>query len=151
MTKQTSAQDSVPEFTETELWTIRSTLKERYGKDAPIELADAEVRLHPDDRVLTSCPTVFWSERGANFVLFKVGENQFRCQFFYRASEQFGTGREVYDDLGQCVITLLQVQSDHERDKSLAKSERPKSATDKKAAASDSDDSTDYYPPFWGD
>lgn len=45
----------------------------------------------------------------------KTGENKFRCQFFYSEAEQYGTGRDEYDDFGTCVLTLLQVQSDHER------------------------------------
>ncbi|MGB9092829.1 MAG: hypothetical protein WCB93_01810 [Gallionella sp.] len=39
----------------------------------------------------------------------------FRCQFFHSETEQYGTGHEQYDSLGDCVVTLLQVQSDHER------------------------------------
>ena len=106
----------IPDFTDNELWIVRSTLSQRYGKEAAYELADAELRLDPESHGLTSCPTVFWSERGANFVLSKVGESAYRC-LSYRGYEQFGTGRETYDDLAQCVITLLQVQADHERQK----------------------------------
>ena len=107
----------IPDFTDNELWIIRSTLTQRYGKEATFELADAELRLDPESPTLTFCPTVFWSERGANFVLSKVGESAYRCLFYYRGFEQFGTGRETYDDLAPCVITLLQVQADHERQK----------------------------------
>ncbi|TRZ55233.1 MAG: hypothetical protein D4S02_18050, partial [Rhodocyclaceae bacterium] len=64
---------------------------------------------------LTDCPTLFWSERGADFVICKVGESRYRCQFFYSEQEQFGTGRDVYDILSECVTTLLQVQADHEK------------------------------------
>ena len=111
------AEDSIPDFTETELWTIRSTANERYKKEVQVELADSELRLNPDDRKLTPCPTAFWSERGANFAIFKVGESAYRCLFYYRGYEQYGTGRDVYNDLAECVVTLLQVQSDHEREK----------------------------------
>ena len=44
----------------------------------------------------------------------KVGEKSYRNQFFYTAREQFGTGREEYDEVGDCVITLLRLQADHE-------------------------------------
>jgi hypothetical protein len=105
----------IPDFTETELWVVRSAVNERFGKEIALELADVELRLSPEDRVLTSCPAVYWSERGAHFVISKVGEKAYRCQFYYRGFEQYGTGRQEYDDLGHCVVTLLQVQSDHER------------------------------------
>ena len=108
--------NQIPDFTETELWVIRTTLKERYGKDIEIQLGDAELRLSPEARTLTPCPTVFWSERGANFAIFKLRENRYRCQFFYRGYQQFGTGRDEYADMAECVSALLQVQSDHERE-----------------------------------
>ncbi len=47
----------------------------------------------------------------------KAGDTEYRCQFFYRGHEQFGTGREVYDKIGECVTDLLQVQADHEKEK----------------------------------
>ncbi len=110
---------SIPDFTDTELWSLRTVVKERYGKDVELQLADAELRLDPDSTTLTPCPTVFWSERDANFAIFKVGENRYRCQFFYSRREQYGTGREVYDNLAECATVLLQVQADHERDQAL--------------------------------
>ncbi|MGA8862706.1 MAG: hypothetical protein WBM09_06480 [Gallionella sp.] len=53
--------------------------------------------------------------RGAQFVVCKVAQERYRCQFFYSETEQYGTGHEQYDSVGDCVVTLLQVQSDHER------------------------------------
>lgn len=108
---------AIPDFTDTELWAVRTTLKERYGHDVEIQLADAELRLDPGDRQTTACPTIFWSERGANFVISKVAEKQYHCQFFYRGYEQFGTGRDRYDDMAECTVAVLQVQADHERDR----------------------------------
>lgn len=90
-------------------------MKERYGKDIAIELADSELKLDPTSRQLTSCPTIFWQQRKANFVIFKFGDHQFKCIFYYRNYDQFGTGQDEYDDITECVTTLLQVQSDHER------------------------------------
>lgn len=55
------------------------------------------------------------AERGAQFVVCKVAAERFRCQFFYVETEYYGTGHDQYDSLGDCVLTLLQVQSDHER------------------------------------
>lgn len=104
----------VADFTDSELDLVRQTLKERYGGDIAIEQADVEIRLSPGDRELTECPAVFWAARDANFIVVKSGDKEYRCQFFYRNYDQFGTGRETYDELGECVVTLLQVQADHE-------------------------------------
>lgn len=104
----------IPDITETELWVIKTTLKERYGRDMDVELADAEIRLRPADRNLSQCPVVFWPDGGCNFVIFKSGESSYRCQFFYKGYQQYGTGRYEYDDLAECIVDLLQTQADHE-------------------------------------
>jgi hypothetical protein len=105
----------IPDFNSTERWVIESALKERYGRIVPIELADSELKLDPGAPVLTVCPTVFWSERGCSFLIFKTGEERYRSQFFYSEEEHYGTGREEYDELAECVGLLLRLQADHEK------------------------------------
>jgi len=36
-------------------------------------------------------------------------------QFFYRIHQQYGTGIEEYDEIEDCIISLLRVQADHTR------------------------------------
>lgn len=102
------------DFTEAERKRIPVILLERYGKLIPIQLADSELQLGADPADLSLCPTIYWNERGAHFIVCKVGESRYRCLFFYSDAEQYGTGRDEYDNLNTCVLTLLQVQSDHE-------------------------------------
>jgi hypothetical protein len=106
---------AIPDFNSAERWVIESALKERYGHLVQIELADSELKLDPEAPVLTTCPTVFWSERGCNFLIFKTSEDCYRCQFFYSDDEQYGTGRTEFDELAECVSLLLKLQADHER------------------------------------
>jgi hypothetical protein len=62
----------IPDITESERWMVQTTLRERYGREMEIKMADAEIRLHASDRELTSCPVIFWNtEDGCNFVIFK--------------------------------------------------------------------------------
>jgi hypothetical protein len=75
----------IPDISETELWTVNTTLKERYGHDVPLELGDAEIRLIPADRALTPSPVVHWQQDGCNFVVFKTGDRRYRCQFFFES------------------------------------------------------------------
>jgi len=102
------------DFSERELSVIQDTLRERYGQTMTIQEADAEIRLSPDDRELTLCPVVLW-QATANFVLFKTGKSRYRCQFFYRPHEQFGTSIKEFDNIGDCVIALLKAQETHEK------------------------------------
>lgn len=105
---------AIPDVTETELWVVQTTLKERYGRSVETQIADADIRLHSSERELTSCPVIYWqSDDGCNFVIFKAGECRYRCQFFYQPYKQMGTGVEEYGDLSECVVAVLQAQADH--------------------------------------
>jgi hypothetical protein len=104
----------IVDFNESELAVIHETLAERYGRKMTVQLADSELRLSPTDRELTTCPTVFWQEGRVSFVVFKVAPERYRCQFFYSINQQYGTGIDEYDTIGDCVVSLLQVQADHE-------------------------------------
>ncbi|HHI77627.1 MAG TPA: hypothetical protein ENJ94_10665 [Gammaproteobacteria bacterium] len=107
--------NEIPDITDTERWIVETTLRERYGDDPPeLQFADAEIRLSPADRELSTCPVFFWEDReGCHFVIFKTGERRYRCQFFYRGYQQYGTGVHEYDDLTECAVSLLQAQADH--------------------------------------
>lgn len=113
--KEITLNNSIPDITANEQHIVSEALFERYGKIVPLQLADSELQLDPTSTQLTECPTLFWSERGADFVVCKVADSRYRCQFFYSDLEQFGTGRDVYDNLAECVTVLLQVQADHEQ------------------------------------
>lgn len=105
----------VPDFTEAKQWAVETTLKERWpGKDLEIQLADVEIKMHPTDRELTVCPAIFWEVGSTSFVSIKVAERAYRSQFYYRGFQQYGTGKPEYDDITDCVVTMLQVHADKE-------------------------------------
>jgi len=110
---------SIPDFTDTENKLVHEALRERYGLDTETSMADVELRIYPDDRELTECPAHYWEHDDCHFILAKTGGSEYFSQFFYGSREQFGTGRERYDDLFICIITLLQVQADHERNRKM--------------------------------
>ncbi len=117
----------VPDFSDAEIWTLEQTLRERWGNKDKVELqfADAEIRLSPGDRETTECPAVIWQHQGCNFAIFRTGFQKYRCQFFYRGFQQYGTGVHEYDDMGDCIVSLLQVQADHTRSGRMAEEENP--------------------------
>lgn len=105
---------AVPDITDAERWVVEATLRERYGKPVELQLADVELRLDPAVPELTVCPAMVWKEQGCGFVISKVGDQRYRCQFFYSGREQYGTGKAEYDDLLDCVVTVLKLQADQE-------------------------------------
>jgi hypothetical protein len=41
----------------------------------------------------------------------KVAEKTGRCQFYYRSNQQYGIGKSEFDDVTDCVVTMLQVHA----------------------------------------
>jgi hypothetical protein len=105
---------TIADFTDSELWLLRSTLRERYGEEVAIQLADTEMRLDPHVTQLHTCPSAYWQQDKCHFIVVKTADNRYRAQFFYRLYQMYGTGIEEFDDLSTCVVTLLQVQADHD-------------------------------------
>jgi len=104
---------AIEDFTDSELWILRTTLEERYGEKIEPQLADTELRLNPYATELTVCPAAYWEHDGCHFIVCKTGAPRYRSQFYYRVHEMYGTGIEEFDDLSECVVTLLQVQADY--------------------------------------
>jgi hypothetical protein len=105
---------TISDFTFAQQVYVANLLEQRYGKPVDLQLADSEIQLDLASESLTTVPIFYWSERGAQFVVYKIAEVRYHCQFFYSATEQFGTGHDEYDDIGKCVTSLLQAQADHE-------------------------------------
>ena len=102
----------IADIKDSEMWIIKTTLKERYGEDRELQMADGEIRLSPSDRELSSCPMVIWEDDGCHFVVMKTDDRKYRAQFFYRGYQQYGTGVHEYDDLTECTVGILQAQAD---------------------------------------
>jgi len=105
---------NIPEFTDREWQLANQILLERYTRLIPLQAVEVELQLDPAAAQPTACPALYWNELGAEFIVAKVGDQRYRCQFFYSADEQFGTGKDVYDNLGDCITTLLRLQADHQ-------------------------------------
>ena len=97
-------------FSAADLALAHACLKERFGRDVEVSEVETEVRLSPADRELTQCPALYWKEDGCAFVVAKTGPAGYQAMFFYSVKDRFGTGKEEYDNLGDCIITLLKVQ-----------------------------------------
>ena len=106
---------SIPDITDTEQWAVTTTLKERWPDlQIELQLADVEIRMHQGDKELSECPALFWQVDEASFIIIKVAERTYRCQFYYRGYQQYGGGIKDFDDITDCVVTMLQVHADRE-------------------------------------
>ena len=104
-----------PEFTDSEKWVVAETLKERWQDQAPELLeVETEIRIYPDDRELTDCAGLYWESGHCKFCISKTGHSRFRPMFYYRVRDRYTTEREEYDDLVDCVVTMLKLQVDVE-------------------------------------
>ncbi len=108
----------IPDINDNELWITETTLQERYGEKKDIQVVDTDIRICSSDRELTECPAIYWQDNDCHFVVVKAGEKRYRAQFFYPDHQQYGTGIDECDDLAQGVVSILQIQTDHERNAS---------------------------------
>ncbi len=114
----TKANIKIKDFSESDIWTIQQTLDERWGKDkVETQLADVDIRLRPGDRELSTCPAVFWEFEDSNFVVFKIGRSTYKTQFYYKGRDQYGTAVPSFDNILDCIVTVLQVHADLESEK----------------------------------
>ena len=111
----------IPDYTPEELKAISECLAERYGKSVSFEQADIELRLSGSDSEITECPAVYWEKKECHFIIAKTDESQYYSQYFYDPEELYGTGKQFYTDLLDCVLATLRAQADHERQKNMAK------------------------------
>ena len=106
----------IPPFSASDIKLVQATLAERFGAEVvrgvEIKEAETEIRLSPGDRELTDCPALFWIVGDCAFVVSRSGQAAYRAMFYYSVKERFGTGQEEYDNLGDCLITLLKVQEE---------------------------------------
>lgn len=111
--------EQIPDITDHEMWLVQSTLNERYnGTEVKAQKVDIELRLSPADRELTNCPAMYWEEGKCRFIIAKTHEDKrtgnrlYYSQFFYSMRHNYGTEEHEHKDLGDCVVNLLKLQED---------------------------------------
>ena len=107
-------------FTPIERELVQTTLLERYGRVVPIQDVEVALQINTTDPLPTDCQALYWQDSAneVEFVIAKIVRAPtdiptYRTQFFYGDGEVFGTKPSEYGNLGDCVITVLQVQAAH--------------------------------------
>lgn len=109
-------------FTPLERELVQMALHERYNRVVPIHDVEVTLQLDPASPEAASCAALYWQGGDAEFVVAKVvraavGVTTFRTQFFYGDDEAYGTSQSEYGNLGDCVISVLQVQASHQAER----------------------------------
>ncbi len=107
----------IKDFSDTDVQTVQKTLDERWGKDKT-ELQFADVDVRANDRELSTCPALFWEHKDSRFIIFKISNLTYKAQFDYNGQDQYGTPEVIFDNVLDCLVTILQVHADLEREKS---------------------------------
>ena len=110
------------DFSPLEKELVQSTLLERYGRVVPLQPVEVELQIDPKSPEASTCAALYWQDGEAAFVLarmiaFAGAAPIYRAQFFYGEGEDaevFGTGHANYGNLGDCLVSILQVQAEHE-------------------------------------
>jgi hypothetical protein len=110
----------LPDFTTQEKKLVTDALLSRFRTRVALHEADSEIGLDPDNQALTVCPTLVWEQMNATFILVKTERSVFRCQFLTADNEQFSpSNTNEFSNLKSCVVALLQIHADYERNKSM--------------------------------
>ena len=100
----------VNDFSTTELNIIKKAIAGRW-KDINIHLADIDVAIASNDKKSTLCPAVVWETADCTFVIIKTAEFSYKNLFYYLGSQRFDTGIAQYNDLNECVLSLMKAQA----------------------------------------
>jgi hypothetical protein len=107
--------DASSGFTGQQWQLVRALLQQRYATPVALEPIEADIGAEAEGMAPSSYPGLYWSGRDAHFVVIKTAPDRYRGQFFYASDEMFGPGQRDFDELDDCVLTLLRLQADHER------------------------------------
>ncbi len=112
----------IAEINDSEIKTVKTRLNERWNKNTiDLQQVIVEAKLNQSDNELSECAALYWEHSDCHFIIIKTGENQYLHQYYYGNSEQFTTGTNKYTEIGDCVLSVLRLQADHERERSQKK------------------------------
>lgn len=98
------------DFSKEEINIINKAIATRW-QEMDIHLADIEIARSAKDEKTIPCPAVVWETADCTFVVAKVDELAYKSVFYYMSTKQIDTGVNEFNDLQDCVITLMKVQS----------------------------------------
>ncbi|WP_148103032.1 hypothetical protein [Sulfuriflexus mobilis] len=71
----------IPDFTDSQIWTVESTLAARFKKKIETQIIDSENRLHPHDRELPPVTGLYCEANDGHFVIFQTDRSNTAASF----------------------------------------------------------------------
>ena len=107
------------DFTQSELDTIQKHVDDRWReKDHGVHLCDIEGDWKEQ-------PGAVWEHKHYTFIVIKLGAFNYRSLFYFLRDKRFDAGVDQYNDLDECVDSIMKAQADFSLAKST-KSLKPK-------------------------
>ncbi len=97
------------DFSLLEINLAKNLVNDRW-RDVKIELADVEVSRSSKSESLPY-PALVWEASKCTFVVIKVDESAYKCIFYYLGTQRFDTGVNEYEDLHDCVLSIMKLQA----------------------------------------
>ena len=100
------------DFTASEIKLTQELIDNRW-RDAKvsINLADIDFTKTGEDNA-KSYPAMVWEDKSTTFVILKMAAFNYKSFFYYLHDKRFDTGVDIYENLHECVDTLLKAQAD---------------------------------------
>ncbi len=100
------------DFTQSEVDIIQKHVDDRWReKDHGVHLGDIEV----DGK---EQPAAVWEHKHYTFIVIKIGAFKYRALFYFLRDKRFDAGVDEYNDLDECVDSIMKAQADFSLSKS---------------------------------
>lgn len=99
-------------FTQSEIDATKKLVDERWkDKNITVHLADIDYTKEEEETV-QAYPALVWEDKNTTFIVLKMGMLTYKSFFYYLKNKRYDTGILEYNDLQECVTSLMQSQAD---------------------------------------
>ena len=99
-------------YTQSEIDATKKLIDERWkDKDVTVHLADINYEKEGEE-TSQPYPALVWEDKHSTFVVLKMGMLAYKSFFYYLKNKRYDTGVLEYNDLQECVTSLMQSQAD---------------------------------------
>ncbi len=102
----------VEDFNEHEINIAKKLIDNRWKNgNVNIHLADIEYTKENEESP-KPYPALVWEYKVTTFVILKIANLTYKSFFYYKNNKRFDTGVLEYNDLHECVMTIMKAQAD---------------------------------------